>query len=565
MNRYQWNRSLIEPFTRMSLWGLRYDSVLAASMRAEQLPRAWAAQAVVDEIAGVALPPSTEALLSAVGEAHCHSVKLRKQLKGYKEMRPVLTADGFPKVNAKGKPVRKAYEVPPRSLSWELLRETANLAGSEPIARLRDLAESEPSASARAEMASLLGLSINVESPDQVIDLLDRLGLPAKWKRGARRDDDPDAGRTGDEEALLELFIRTSHPITKAILEARGIRGSISWLDSTRPSVDGRMRCSISNPASETGRVLTRQWHDRTGGNLQATSKPFRHLFRADPGCVMAQWDLKNADGWTVAARCALQGDPTMLEDLKAGIRIPSLLALMMGGAHFPSGFDRAELRRLCKTVTKDWRDIAFKVGQHGSNYGGSPQLIQRTTVKETWFATGTPMDPGLPFCQQVQGHYHGRYWGIKRWWNDCERQARRTGTLECASGQVREFLSRRWVGEGANRRLDHSTLKEFIASEPQAVTTFVTNLALWRLWRDPHNWPDGRVGDPHLTPYVQPLLHVHDSLLVQFREEHLAVAGKKLAEWFNNPLRIGNITISIPVESGWGPSWGECDQPFPP
>lgn len=24
MNRYEWNRSLIEPFTRMSLWGIRY-------------------------------------------------------------------------------------------------------------------------------------------------------------------------------------------------------------------------------------------------------------------------------------------------------------------------------------------------------------------------------------------------------------------------------------------------------------------------------------------------------------------------------------------------------------
>lgn len=566
MNRYQWNRSLIEPFTRMSLWGLRYDSVLAASMRAEQLPRAWAAQAVVDEIAGVALPPSTAGLLEAVGAAHCHSVKLRKQLKGYKEMRPVLTADGFPKVNAKGKPVRKAYEVPPRSLSWELLRETANLAGAEPISRLRDLADGEQSASSRAEMASLLGLSVNVESPDQVIDLLDRLGLPAKWKRGARRDDDPDAGRTGDEEALLGLFIKTAHPITKAILEARGARGALSWLDSTLPSEDGRIRCSFANPGSETGRVLTRTWHDRHGGNLQAVSAApvnFRRLIAADPGHRLAQCDLKAADAWTVAARCAQQGDPTMLRDMQAGVRIPSLIALLMAGVSIPA--DHHELAKLCKTVPKDWRDYAFKKGTYLSFYMGSAALIQRETVRESWSETGTPVDPGLEFCKRIQERVLARYWGLKSWWADCERQVRRTGTLEGASGQIREFLSRRWTGEGANKRLDHSCHKEVVATEPQMVTTYTTNLALWRLWSDPQNWPGGKVGDPLLTPYVQPLLHIHDALLLQFREEHTAAAGRKIAEWFSNPVRIGNVTVNIPVDAKHGPSWGECDQLFPP
>lgn len=567
MNRYEWNRSLIEPFTRMSLWGIRYDAAAAASMRAELSPQVWAKQAAVDALLGVVLPPSTEALLSAIGTKCCHSVKLRKQLKGYKEMRPVVLPDGTPKVNAKGKAVRKAYEVPPRALSWALLAEVANMAGAEVLPHLRELSEAAASPARDAEIASLLGLSLNVESPDQVIEALDRLGLPAKWKRGARRDDDPESGRTADEEALLDLFMRTGHPITKAILEARGARGALSWLDTTLPSADGRIRCSFSNPGSETGRVLTRGWHDRTGGNLQAVSAApinFRRLLCADPGYSMAQCDLKGADGWTVAARCAQQGDPTMLLDLQAGIRIPSLLSLLMGGACFASNFDRAELRRLCKAVVKDWRDYAFKKAQHLSNYLGSPQLIRRETVRESWSETGTPMDPGLEFCKRVQALYLARYWGLRRWWDDCERQVRRVGTLEGASGQVREFLSRRWTGEGAAKRLDHSTLKEVVASEPQMLTTYATNLALWRLWSDPHNWPNGKVGDPRSTPYVQPLLQIHDAILVQFRQEHTAAAGRKLVEWFSNSIRIGNITVTIPVDAKHGPNWGSCDQLFP-
>lgn len=360
MNRYEWNRSLIETFTSMSLTGIAYDREGASAMRASLTPAAWSAQARVDEIAGVALPASTEALLAAAGAQHCHSVRLRKHLRGYKEMRPALAVDGSPKLNAKGKLVRKAFEVPPRPLSWELLRETANLAGLEPLARLRCLAEAEQCAATRAEIASLLALGVNVESPDQVIATLDRLGLPAKFKRGARVDGDDAAGRTSDEEALLDLFLKTAHPITKALLEARGIRGALSFLANMQVDPDGRIRCSFANPGSETGRVLTRTWHSGSGGNLQAVSAApinFRTLLRAEPGHLMAQCDLKGADGWTVAARCAQLGDRTMIDDLTAGIRIPSLLSLLMGGASFPASMPRAELRALCKAVAKDWRD----------------------------------------------------------------------------------------------------------------------------------------------------------------------------------------------------------------
>lgn len=579
VNRYQWNRALIEPFTRMSLWGISYDSPRAAALRSEIEPRAWAAQAKVDALAGVELPASTEALLEVAASTHCHKVKLRKQLKGYTvrvlqpEVPPTaitVSVNGEQTGNVLVVKRRAKYAkhvVPPRALSWELLRETACLAGSEPLARLRELSESTQTGASRAEIASLLGLSINVESPDQVIEMLDRLGLPAKYKRGARRDDDPDSGRTSDEETLLALFMSTGHPFTKAVLEARGARGALSFLDSMLVDPDGRVRCSFANPGSETGRVLTRTWHSGSGGNLQAVSAApinFRALLKADPGYTMAQCDLKGADGWTVAARCAQHGDSTMLLDLRAGIRIPSLLSLLMGGACFPANYDRADLRKLCKAVVKDWRDYAFKKAQHLSNYIGSAALIQRETVRESWSETGTPIDPGRDFCARVQSLYLARYWGLKGWWADCERQVRRTGTLEGASGQVREFLSRRWAGEGANKRLDRGTHKEVVASEPQKVTTYATNLALWRLWTDPENWPAGRVGDPLAHPIVIPLLHIHDALLVQFPSHLAAWAGAKLAQWFDNPVRIGTITVTIPVEMGMGSSWGECTQPFP-
>lgn len=562
MNRYEWNRSLIEPFTSMSLTGIRYDTSAAAAMRASIVPRVWTAQATVDELAGVRLPDSTAELLEAAAAQCCHKVRLRKQLKGYVDR--IATGEALPE----GK--RKKYSkvvIPPRPLSWQLCAETANQGKTETLHRLRELAESEQSAASRAEIASLLAIGVNVESPEQVIETLDHLGLPAKWKRGKHDPNDPEAGRTSDEESLLELFMGAKNEqhraLTQALLEARSLRTALSWLDAMHVDADGRVRCSFANPGSETGRVLTRTWHSGSGGNLQAVSTEpfnFRTLLAADPGHLMAQVDLRSADAWTVAARCAQHGDRTMLLDLQAGVRIPSLIALLMAGTRLPE--DRTELKALCKTVVKDWRDYAYKKGTYLSFYMGSAGLIQRETVRESWSATGTPIDPGKAFCQEVQATVLRRYWGLQRWWAEVERQVRRDGTLTGASGQTREFLSRRWTGEGALRRLDHSTHKEVIASEPQMVTTYATNLALWRLWTDPHNWV-GRVGEG--TPYVQPLLHIHDALLVQFAERLVAPAGRKLTQWFDNPVRIGNVTVTIPQSAGWGASWGECAQAFPP
>ncbi len=567
MNRYAWNVALIEVFTRMSLWGIPYDRAAATALRSSIEPRLWEKQAAVDMLAGIELPESESALLRRVADKHCHKTKVKRALAGYAE-RTEIEQDEADLLE--GKRRRKKFEkrvVPPQALSWALCERVANEGKAPLIQRIRDLAASGLARPAQCgEMAALLGLGINVESPDDVLEALDRAGLPAKWKRGKHDPENPESGRTADEDALLDLFVRTGEPITKAILEARGLRGAASWLDTMQTDDDGRVRCSFANPGSETGRVLSRKWHSRSGGNLQAVSAApinFRVLLTADLGKRMAQCDLKGADGWTVAARCAQQGDPTMLLDLQAGIRIPSLLALLMGGATFAANYDRVELRKLCKAVVKDWRDYAFKKAQHLSNYMGSAALIQRETVRESWSETGTPTDPGKGFCERVQGLYLGRYWGLKAWWADCERQVRRCGTLEGASGQVREFLSRRWAGEGATRRLDHGTLKEVVASEPQMLTTYATNLALWRLWTDPENWEGGRVGDPRLTPHVQPLLHIHDALLVQFDEARTAWAGVKLAQWFNNPVRIGNVTVTIPVEMAHGPNWGACETPF--
>jgi hypothetical protein len=70
-------------------------------------------------------------------------------------------------------------------------------------------------------------------------------------------------------------------------------------------------------------------------------------------------------------------------------------------------------------------------------------------------------------------------------------------------------------------------------------------------LWTDPENHrPDGSL-------VIEPLHVVHDALVGQFPQTHTPWAVAKLRDWFNNPIRIANQTITIPFEGGYGPSWG--------
>jgi hypothetical protein len=282
----------------------------------------------------------------------------------------------------------------------------------------------------------------------------------------------------------------------------------------------------------------------------------FRSLYIADPGFLFWKRDLTGADGWTVACRTAAQGDKTLLEDLKAGIRIPSFLTLMLEG--FPSDcMDRVKIKEACSSLKKDWRDFAAKVAQHGFSYQMNPKTARQNVVERSYKALGEPIDPGLPLMEKLQKCFLSRYWGLPGWWNWVGREVLRSGTLTAASGQTREFLSRR----PSNGKLDHSTLKEAIAFEPQAVTTWQTNRALHQIWHDTENWPSGVVSQG--VPIVTVLLHTHDELSGSLPTTYKDWARPRLKEWGNNPITIGGTTIVIPAAGGFGPSWGECHEPL--
>ena len=139
---------------------------------------------------------------------------------------------------------------------------------------------------------------------------------------------------------------------------------------------------------------------------------------------------------------------------------------------------------------------------------------------------------------------YKSRYHPERR--NDwIKQQLILQGSLTAACGIKRKFF-----GIRNPRDPDPEIVRQASAFEPQANTTYCTNLALKNLWYDPSN----RTSTGWL--HCEPLLQIHDALAGQNHSAIRQWAHSKLRSYFNNELVIHGIRVSIPADGGWGTNW---------
>jgi DNA polymerase I-like protein with 3'-5' exonuclease and polymerase domains len=398
------------------------------------------------------------------------------------------------------------------------------------------------------KLEEMVGWQINVNSnPDMQKLLYEQLKFPLRTKKRKGGEQTP----TADYETLLRLGYKTKHEIILQCIKVRKIRKRCSDIVSMTPDEDGRIRSSINLVGAKTGRTTQSESPTGEGRSLQNITEQDSDLILADVDHDFCQCDLAGADGWTVAAQCARFGDTTMLDDYLFGLKPAKIVALMKLHGAEVNTFTRQKIKDLSSSInadtdkTNNYLYFTCKRAQHGTNY----QMGAEKLSLQMFIDTDGVVDVPISITAKVQELYLLRYRGIKLWHQWCHHELTKKGFLINASGQKRIFF---------DRKDNPETLRDFIANEPQHNTTYITNLALRKLWLDPEN----RNSNGSLK--IWPCHQVHDSLLTQWHQSLRDFAREKIPFFFNNPIMIAGIEIIIPYEGRFGPSWGEVSESNP-
>ncbi len=427
--------------------------------------------------------------------------------------------------------------------------------------------------------------------------LYDHLKYPRQYKKERGRKTDKE---TADKDSLLTLAKdEPDDSFIKLLLEYRAYESQRKQL-VIGADPDGRIRASYNLVGTDTGRMACYGSPTGSGSNLQTIMHEFRHLYRADNGYDFFKCDLSGADGWTVAAWCKHFGDSTMLDDYLFGLdfKPAKVLMLLYLGGPAVNTRSRDQLFEEMKSLnTKEgWLYPACKAVQHGGNYGMKPNKVSDTIKTRSYRETGKAVYVDAKKCKALQDMFLNiRYRGVKDWQEKyVQKQLKTSMSLPCASGHVRHFFGLAHV---------HETITSAYSHEPQANTTYATNLAVRNLWYDPENrlghyfdpatlqearqkleaaggtpallyildigraFKDPTKGYIHESlknkPLIEPLHQVHDELSGQWPTPLREWARKKVPSYFQNDLQIAHQTIRIPFEGKFGDSWGTCNTKF--
>jgi hypothetical protein len=269
-----------------------------------------------------------------------------------------------------------------------------------------------------------------------------------------------------------------------------------------------------------------------------------RDLFLADPDHHMFQCDLKGSDGWTIGANLSSLGDSTMLDDLRYGIKPASRICYMLRhGNGSLIRKPRDEVKELLKEVKKsDWDYFACKVGIWGICYLMGVDLLAEEIMEESQGKMVMSRKEVEEFRQAVYSGYN-----VKLWHTAMQSRLSKSPYLTVPSGHKRRFFARK-----------ADILGQALAHEPQANTTYATNLAAWKLWRDSENRI--RKDDGTTSLRIEPFHQVHDALIGQFHISDTTWAINKIKTYFDNTFIIAGIPICIPFEGNFGKNWAQLD-----
>ena len=273
------------------------------------------------------------------------------------------------------------------------------------------------------------------------------------------------------------------------------------------------------------------------GTNLQNIDRRLRQIFVADPGKVLVNIDLEQADARNV------------------GAIVWNLLYETHGSAYAGKYLDACESGDVHTAVASlVWPDLAWtddpkanraiadelfyrqdsyrqasKKAGHATNYRGKPGTLSKRI--------GIPI--GL--VKQFQERYYEAFPQLTDWYAAIE------SCFEHYPGEMTTLYGRRRIFFG--RHNDAQTLRDATAYEPQSMTGHQIDMALHAVWRK--------------FPFIELLLQVHDNILFQLPKDKASYIPEicDVMEEAHTITLAGNRRFFVPVEAKYGNNWGDYDE----
>lgn len=309
------------------------------------------------------------------------------------------------------------------------------------------------------------------------------------------------AGKKGSVEARLIRNIRKTDKLLSSYFEVS--------LDA-----DSRLRCGYKISGTSTGRLSSSATFFGTGTNLQNQPKLFKKYLTPDPGHLLIEIDLSQAEARVVAY---VSGDANMIQSFESGIDCHSYNACQIFSREMP---EFLEALQRGDSRAKEQRNLAKRI-VHASNY----DMGYKTFALQ--------IEEPENRAKSLLEAYHRRFPGLKAWHRQIDQQIHRNRTLHNLHGRPKRFLG----------NLDHNLAKAAYAYIPQSTVAEQLNRGLVRLYED----PELNKFDFHF------LATVHDSVLLQFKETDTTSVASFLSranELLDIPLHASGREFRIPCDA---------------
>jgi len=340
---------------------------------------------------------------------------------------------------------------------------------------------------------------------------------------------------TCDFDALSRLQKRDpiTRPFIRCVLFVRDVGKQLEFLTAKR-SKGGRLRCTFSIGTTETFRFASQSNCFDEGLNFQNITKRRRNIFVPDPGYVMAQLDLKQAESHCVAF---LSGDENYIEahvsDEDTHVIFARLCWPDAGWTGDPS--HDAKLARKPNYLRHFSRRQLAKGVQHSVTRGGTYRTLARTLQVPEADAKKIERRVELAFPKLLD------------WRESIRRQLQKRPVLASPLGYERQFFGVRRRGD--RYIVDRSVWLEAIAHVPQSMVAFIANTGIWRIWTR----LDGHSIEP--VDDLQLLAQGHDAALLQVKSDRRDLIDEA-AKLMVVECEINGRLMAIPVDIAVGPNW---------